>query len=600
MGRIPETVIDEVLRRTDVVQVISSYVTLKKAGANFKGLCPFHNEKSPSFNVHPAKGIYKCFGCGAGGSALNFLMEIEGWSFPETVRYLAEKHGIEIPEEDDEEREEALKKRDAKKLYFKVMELARDYFEAQLWGPTGRGAQTYLAERGIGEATARAFHMGYAPDGWQNVIDHLEKHGIQPRIAERAGLALQRKGQSGYYDRFRHRIMFPVQDIWGNTLAFSGRVFAGQDDGPKYINSPETAFYTKGHHLFGLSVAKQAIQHAGFAVLVEGNFDVVALHAQGVSMAVAPLGTALTGDQTRLLARYCREAVVAFDGDSAGEEATLRAMPALETAGIEARVVRFAEGEDPDSYIRRHGAHGFEAFLAAGKPIVGWAIDRALVSGEGPVVERKLHALEDVAGILNQLTNVVTWEHYAQEVSRRLEIEPALLREYLHRPAGAAEKVKAAVIQAETPVGLTAAEFGLLAVLLDHPEWLATFVDESFDQLLESAELAGFLNFAREAMQGDQLNTPALLQRINHPAFRKTIEQALLAEGLYAPDRARRFYEDCVRTLKRDWAERTMKEILAELERTDFVRQREQYRALLERKSEVERFKNEGGAPRRD
>lgn len=590
MGRIPDTVIDEVLRRTDIVQVISSYVTLKKAGANYKGLCPFHNEKTPSFNVHPAKGIYKCFGCGAGGSALNFVMEMEGWSFPETVRHLAEKHGIEIPEEDDEEREDAQRKRDAKKLYFRVMELAREYFEDQLWSSAGRGAQTYLAERGIGEATARAFRMGYAPDGWQNVLEHLEKNGISAKLAERAGLALPRKGQSGYYDRFRHRIMFPVQDIWGNTLAFSGRVFAGQDDGPKYINSPETTFYTKGHHLFGLSVAKQAIQQAGYAVLVEGNFDVVALHAQGVAMAVAPLGTALTGDQTRLLARYCREAVLAFDGDSAGEEATLRAMPALEVAGIEARVVRFDEGDDPDSYIRRRGRPAFDAFVQSGKPIVGWAIDRALMQGEGTAVERKLHALDEVSGILNAISNVLTWEHYAQEVSRRLDIEPTLLREYLQRPAAAAGRVRDAVVHAETPVELASAEFGVLAVLLDRPEWLATFVDEAYDQLLESAELAQFLRSMRQ-LETSQLNTAAMLQRVEHPAFRKTVEAASVADGLYAPDRAERFYEDCIRTLKKTWAERTLKDILAEIDRTDFMQQRERYRELLARKSKVEEFK---------
>ncbi|MEZ4458687.1 MAG: DNA primase [bacterium] len=504
MGRIPETVIDEVIRRTDVVQVISGYVTLKKAGANYKGLCPFHNEKTPSFNVHPAKGIYKCFGCGAGGSALNFLMEIEGWSFPETVRHLAEKHGIEIPEEDDEEREEAAKKRDAKKLYFRVMELARDYFETQLWSAAGRAAQIYLSERGISEQTARSFRMGYAPDGWQNVLDHLEKNGIQGRLVERAGLAMPRKGQSGYYDRFRHRIMFPVQDIWGNTLAFSGRVFAGEDDGPKYINSPETSFYTKGHHLFGLSVAKQAIQQSGYAVLVEGNFDVVALHAQGVSMAVAPLGTALTNDQTRLLARYCREAVVAFDGDSAGEEATLKAMPALDAVGIEARVVRFTDGDDPDSYVRRHGRDGFQKFMDSGKPIISWAIDRALVPAEGPVVEKKLHALESVAEVLSGVSNALAWEHYAQEVSRRLEIEPELLREYLQRPTVHAQRVREAVSVAAAPVELPPAEFGLLAVLLDHPAWLKGFVGESYDQLLESSSSPAFCA-APESMRAEEL-----------------------------------------------------------------------------------------------
>ncbi len=591
MGRIPDTVIDEVLRRTDIVQIISGYVTLKKAGANYKGLCPFHNEKSPSFNVHPAKGIYKCFGCGAGGSSLNFLMEIEGWNFPETVRYLAEKHGIDIPEEDDEEREEAQKKRESKKLYFRITELARDFYEEALWSSAGRSAQIYLSERGIDEGTARSFRMGYAPDGWQHVIDHLEKNGIQARLTERAGLALPRKGQSGFYDRFRHRIMFPVQDIWGNTLAFSGRVFASSDDGPKYINSPETAYYTKGHHLFGLSVGKQAIQKAGYAVLVEGNFDVVALHAQGVSMAVAPLGTALTNEQTRLLARYCREAVLAFDGDSAGEEATMRAMPSLEGAGIEARVVRFADGDDPDSFVRREGKKGFEEFVESGKPIIAWAIDRALSPAEGSAVERKLHALEEAAGVLSGVANVVTWEHYSQEVSRRLEIEPGLLREYLKRPSAHADTVRNAVTTAAVPIELAPAEFGLLAFLLDFPAWLDGFLSESYDQLLESAELGAFLRTAQAEVRDGKLDIAVLVQRIDHPSFRKTVEEALVAEEIYSPDRAARFYDDCVRTLNRSWAEINLRDIIVELEALDFVSQREKYRELVDRKSRVERFR---------
>lgn len=593
MGRIPEEIIDEVLRRADIVQVISTYVTLKKAGTNYKGLCPFHNEKTPSFNVHQTKGIYKCFGCGAGGNVIGFLMDLEGWNFPETVKYLAEKLGIDVPEESDEERVESDKRREGKKQYLRIMSLARAYYEDNLWGTSGAGARAYLQERGIDPDTARKFGVGYATDQWQGLLDMLEREGVPNRWVERAGLALARKGQSGFYDRFRHRIMFPVQDIWGNTLAFGGRVFAGQDDGPKYINSSETTYYTKGHQLYGLYPAKQAIQQAGWALLVEGNFDVIALHARGIEVAVAPMGTALTSEQAKLLGRYCREVVIAFDGDSAGEEATRRCMTAIQEADIEARVVRFSETDDPDSFVRREGKEALDALVQHSPPIVAWALDRVLTPAEGLEVEKKLHALEDAGQILRDIKSRVSWEHYAQEVSRRLDIKPELLREYVKRPGASVDKIRRAVEEANRPMELPPAEFGLLAVLLDHPQWVQGFLRESYDGLLSSAELAAFVrDFTNHLGPDGTLNAASVLQRVENPAFRRTLEQAMMStEELYGEDRALRFYEDCVRAIKRQWADRTLKQLHAELAGTDFVAQREKYQELLERKMRVERFR---------
>ncbi len=595
MARIPDEVIDEVIRRTDIVSTVQQYVTLKKAGANFKGLCPFHSEKTPSFNVHPGKGIYKCFGCGEGGNVIGFLMEIEGWNFPETVRMLAERHGIEIPEESDRDREAAQKRRDAKKLYLSITEGAREFFEYHLWEHRGgRAAQLYLEERGIDEETARAFHMGYAPAGWQNLLDHMATAGVSPKWVERAGLALQRNSGDGHYDRFRHRIMFPVRDIWGNTLAFGGRVFAGDDDGPKYINSPETTFYTKGEQLYGLAVAKQAIQKAGHAILVEGNFDVIALHAKGVDVAVAPMGTAMTERQANLLSRYCREAYIAFDGDSAGEEATLKCMPAFESAGIDAKVVRFEVNDDPDTFVRRKGPDALRKKVQDAKPVVSWALDRALLPAEGAPIEAKLQALGDVSEILKKVENRVAWEHYAQEVSRRLSIEPSLLKEYIKRPKATRDDVRQAVVQAHEPLKLEKVEFGILAVLMDYPQWLEGFLTEEFDKLLSSEELSAFLQAAQEHYRKDQkIEAPILLQHIEHASFRNTVEEALVAtDDLYADDdKARRFYEDCVRALKKSWADRTLEGLQNELEITDFDRERERYQELVEQKMKVERFK---------
>lgn len=265
MGRIPDDIVEDVLVRTDMLQVMQQYVALKRTGANYKGLCPFHNEKTPSFYVHPGKGIYKCFGCNAGGNIYQFVMEIEGWSFPEAVRQLAGRIGVEIPEETAEETEEARKRADARKLYVGIMDKARRFYERALWDPDDEDAaraRAYLENRGIGETISREFGLGYAPPGWQNLLDHMNQtHRVNSVLIERAGMALTRQGGGGHYDRFRDRVMFPVIDIWDNTLAFGGRVLPG-DDGPKYINSSETKFYVKGRHLFGLHAAKRAIQKA--------------------------------------------------------------------------------------------------------------------------------------------------------------------------------------------------------------------------------------------------------------------------------------------------------------------------------------------------
>lgn len=592
MGLIPEAVIDEVISRADILEVVQQYVTLKRAGSNWKGLCPFHDENTPSFNVHPGKGIFKCFGCGKGGNVIGFVMELEGWNFPEAVRQLAERYGIEIPEESDEDAEKARQRRQAKKSYMAIMDEAQQFFVQHLWSDGGRAARHYLKERGISDETAKAFGLGYAPQGWSNLLDHLTRKGWDPRWLERAGLVLPRRNSSGHYDRFRHRILFPVIDIWGHTLAFSGRVFAGDDDGPKYINSPETRFYTKGDQLYGLDVAKQAIQKGERALLVEGNFDVVALHAAGIDVAVAPLGTALTSKQARLLGRYTRRVIVAFDGDSAGEEATIKCLPALDEAGIEARVVRFDETDDPDAFVRRRGAEALLKKMDDAQDLVVWALDKILPRAERGDVQSNVKALEEAGELLRSVENDVAREQYAREIARRLAIEPRLVSEYIKRPKSTGERVERAVAAAQRPMELPAAEYGVLVALLDHPEWLDEFLSETYEHLLASTELSEFLHEAARAHRDDRFEPASIVSRLEPPAFRATVEQALLdSENLYKPDRARAYYEDCIRSLQRQWSERALRQIEHDLERVDYATERDRWQELVEQQKEIQAFR---------
>lgn len=591
MGLIPESVIEEVLARADIVDTVRRYVRLKKAGKSFKALCPFHDDHDPSLKVHPGKQIYKCFACGAGGNSIGFVMEMEGWSFPETIRHLAERHGVEVPDEDPEAARRARERRDKKTRYFETMATAAEFFHERLWSDQGRTAREYLEERGIDAETAREFGLGYAPDGWENLLGHLASNDIDGEQAADAGLALARSSSPGHYDRFRNRIVFPVVDIWRNIRAFGGRTLSDDDDVPKYMNSPETPFYTKGEHLYGLHVAKKHFQNDDFALLVEGNFDVLALHAAGFRTALAPMGTALTERQAELLARYTRTVVVAFDGDEAGADATKRCLPALQAAGLEGRVIRFDDSDDPDSFVRREGSEALRTKIENAQPIVGWSLDGALVD-DGAPVESKVSALERAAEILNDIENEVVWNHYAEEISRRLDIKPELLEEYLRRP-GRRSRAKEAVERAHRPLELDSAEASLLSVLLERPEWVEHFLEGEYDIMLASEELARFLErLDAHYREHGELKTALLLEQIDGARLRETVVDAL-EDDVDTEDSTRlTIYQDCIRRVQRKYAERGINAIEHRMNELNFREDRDEIEKLNDQLQKFKELKN--------
>lgn len=446
MARIPDEIVRDVQARADMLAVIGEYVSLKKAGPTYKGLCPFHGEKTPSFGVSPDKGFFKCFGCGEGGDLYHFLMKIEGFGFADAVRYLAGKVGVEV--EDSETPEEA-QEREGKEALHRVMKRAGAFFEAQLWGEGGAEARAYLAQRGVDEATARSFGLGWAPEGWSHLTDHLASKGTSEALMVSAGLAVVKEGRSGAYDRFRGRIMFPVRDTWGHVLAFSGRIL--KDDpahpGAKYVNSPETPIYTKGKVVFGLDVARGSMRQGG-AVLVEGNFDVVTLHARGITGAVAPLGTALTPEQVKVISRYTRNILLAFDGDKAGVEATLKALPVLLGQDVEASVVEIDASDDPDSILQREGAAGWARRVGLAQPITGWALNRLLTPAQGAAVEVRSRATQEAGDLLALVKDSIALTHYTREVSRRLDVLPEDVQRAISR---AKQRGRAATSRSSPP-----------------------------------------------------------------------------------------------------------------------------------------------------
>src|SRR3954468_8805210 len=352
--RFPQTFIDDLRRQADIVRVIQDYVSLKKKGANWMACCPFHQEKSPSFSVNPSKDIYYCFGCHQGGSVFNFVMEIERVTFPEAIKIVAEKANVALPVMVEDQKFEARRKEADE-----VIELnswALEWWESQLEqnNAEARAAREYLKGRGISDETSKAFRLGYAPDSWDALTTHLKQRGASAAQIEHSGLVVK-KDAGGFYDRFRGRLVFPVLDAQGRAVAFGGRTLQPGGE-PKYLNSPETAAYTKGRHLFGLNQTRDEIRRRKFAILVEGYLDLIIPYQFGVRNVVASLGTALTPEQAKLLGRFARKIVVNYDGDRAGINAAKRAIEVLLPEDFEVKVLVLPEGADPDEFVRAHGA----------------------------------------------------------------------------------------------------------------------------------------------------------------------------------------------------------------------------------------------------
>lgn len=418
-GQISESKINEVREQTDIVELISQYVSLKHSGANHTGLCPFHSEKSPSFSVNSARQFFHCFGCGVGGDVFSFLMKTEGLAFPDAVRRLAERVGIDL-EERSLSPEEELRERQRERLY-RVNEVTAAYFHQLLMeNPLGEPARKYMKTRGYGRKAAGEYKIGFALDSWDGLKKHLEEQGFSADDVRTLGLIRPGKQGRGDYDLFRGRLIFPVYDLSGRIIAFAGRIL---DDGkPKYINSPESPIYHKGRILFGLYQARQAMRQSGEVLLVEGYFDQLALYRAGFSQVVATCGTALTADHARLLKRYVQRVILLFDQDPAGKQATFKAMTVLQEEGVPSSVIELPNGEDPDSFIQGEGAEAFRLRLEKARSAMDLFMDDVLTEAGGGI-EQKVRAAEQIVDKISGLNSELEQDLYLKELAQRSGID---------------------------------------------------------------------------------------------------------------------------------------------------------------------------------
>ena len=402
----PASFIDELIARNPIEDVVGQYVSLKRSGSNLFGLCPFHGEKTASFSVNPTKGIFYCFGCHKGGGAVNFMMEIEGLSYPDAVRALAKRAGMEVPE--DEQYQSRYR---AQERLWALMKEAGRFFHSQLYAPAGAECLQYVQKRGLSKSIVTRFGIGFAPNSWNALVDAMRKKGYTDQELKDADLVGEKNGR--IYDRFRNRLMFPIFDVRGNVIGFGGRVL--DDSKPKYLNSNETLIFNKRKNLFGLNFAKKTKEP--YMILVEGNIDVVALHQFGFDNAIASLGTSLTEEQVNLLSRYTEQVVLTYDGDEAGQRAAQRAIPMLEKAGIQVRVLQVKDAKDPDEFLHKFGADRFKLLLEECANRVEYQLAAIERKYKLSVDEERVQFIHEAAEFISTLPSAVQREIYGHRAA---------------------------------------------------------------------------------------------------------------------------------------------------------------------------------------
>ena len=406
----PAAFIDELIQRNPIEDVVGQYVSLRRSGSNMFGLCPFHGEKTASFSVAPDKGMYYCFGCHKGGGSINFMMELEGLSYPDAVRALAKRVGMEVPEDEQYQSRYKLQER----LWALHKEAAR-FYHSQLFAPVGQQALSYAQKRGMPKSVLVNFGIGYAPDSWTALVDVLRKKGYTDEELKESGLVTVSKKDGSLFDRFRDRLMFPIIDVRGNVIGFGGRIMKDDPNAAKYLNSPETAIFNKRKNLFALNIAKKS--KLDYIILVEGYMDAIALHQYGFDCAVASLGTALTEDGATLLSKYTEQVVLIYDGDKAGQNATQRAIPILEKTGLQVKVLQMKDAKDPDEFLKKFGADRFKLLLEESANRVEYQLNAIHRKYDIREDDQKVKYIHESAELISTLGSAVQREVYGHRVA---------------------------------------------------------------------------------------------------------------------------------------------------------------------------------------
>ena len=517
----PAAFIDELVARNPIEDVVGQYVSLRRSGSNLFGLCPFHGEKTASFSVAPDKGMYYCFGCHKGGGSINFMMELEGLSYPDAVRALAKRVGMEVPEDEQYQS----RYRAQERLWALHKEAAR-FYHSKLYAPEGKAALEYALGRGMTKGTLTTFGIGYAPEGWTELVDALRKKGYTDEELAASSLATVSKKNGKLFDRFRDRLMFPIIDVRGNVIGFGGRIMNNRDpDAAKYLNSSETLIFNKRKNLFALNYAKKSKQ--GYMILVEGYMDAIALHQYGFDCAVASLGTALTEDGANLLSKYTDQVVLIYDGDNAGQRAAQRAIPILEKAGLQVKVLQMRDAKDPDEFLKKFGADKFKLLLEESSNRVEYQLNAIRRKYDLREDDQRVKYTAEAAELICTLGGAVQREVYGHRVAEtakisydamKLEIDKAIKRR-LAREKKQQEQIDLAPAKNLQPKSRSIrydnmksamAEEAVLALIMKEPALMAQAGDLSRDAFSSPLLGKAYGQLADRYKNGLELNLAVL------------------------------------------------------------------------------------------
>ena len=532
MPRIPEPVIDQVRLSIDIVDVVGDHVALTRRGKNFVGLCPFHDDSTPSLNVSQEKQIYKCFACGAGGNSFTFLRDIENISFIEAVRQLADRAGIALPDAKpaDPDQQEVFDQ------LYRANELAVKYFHHLLTqDEKAADAMAYLENRGINRDVIEAFSLGYAPDQWDGFLQVATRRGFSPQILERAGLVSQRQTGDGFYDRFRNRITFPIHAATGRPVAFGARALDPNEQA-KYINSPETPVYNKSATLYGLWRNRDAIRDAGVALVVEGYMDLIALSQYDIENAVASSGTALTTDQARLLRRYAPKTILIFDGDTAGATAAMRGIGSLFEVGLEVRVVTLPEDHDPDSYVRAHGPDGLLRLTENAAPAIDFLIEQFAQRDDLSTVDGKTRTANALAELVGRIKDNALKQLVIKDIAEKIGIDEEILIR-IAQTQRRSTRPQNGQPEPESYDTRPRSERELLTFLMQHPETTdSVFKQISPDNFTNSAYRQIATIIARNRQQKQSIEAAHLIDQCNDALLCRILTDLSLETGIENPN----------------------------------------------------------------
>lgn len=544
-GLIPENLLEDILSRVDIVEVISGYIPLKKSGRNFKANCPFHHEKTASFMVSAERQIYHCFGCGESGNAFKFLMRHERMEFPEAVEVLAKKTGVILPEKNNPQ---AARAASLSSQLHKVNELAVSFYENNLHAANAASACNYLLNRGVKLQTVKEFHLGLATSGWDSLINYLRSKSVPLSLMEQAGLVLP-KDAGGFYDRFRSRIIFPIFDIRSRVIGFGARVM--DNSLPKYINSPETPIYTKGRNLFGLNLSKDFIRDADCAIIVEGYLDFMIPYQEGVKNIVASQGTALTLEQIKLLKRYTHNVVMIYDGDTAGEIATLRSLDILIEEGVNVKVVPLPKGMDPDALVRNQGVENFKAKVNNASNLFDYKLN--VLKGRYDVKEAhgKSKIASEMLLTINKFDNAILRGEYIKKLAEEIKTSEHYILEELNKLKSPVSMRQAAPeISAKNKSEINPAEKLLIKFMLEEKELITRIMRELSPSDFQDSRTAKIVSVMHDlVLQGKNI-APSILMNY----FSEDDANQLVCETMFMPElldqEREKAISDCIARIK--------------------------------------------------